>query len=43
MDPELGSRGGQGGGEAGTNRENSMETYTGPYGKQIASGNLLYD
>ena len=35
--------GGRGGGEAGTNGENSMETYTRPYGKQIASGNLLYD
>ena len=31
------------GGEAGTNGENSMETHTRPYGKQIASGNLLYD
>ena len=36
-------RGGRGGGEAGTNGENSMETHTQPYGKQIASGNLLYD
>ena len=41
-DPGLG-RGGRGGGEAGTNGENSMETHTRPYGKQIASGNLLYD
>ena len=29
--------------EGGTNRENSMKTYTLPYVKQIANGNLLYD
>ena len=28
--------------EGGTNGESSMETYTLPYVKQIASGNLLY-
>ena len=30
-------------GEGGTNGETSMETYTLPYVKYIASGNLLYD
>ena len=30
-------------GEGGMNGENSMEIPTPPYGKQIASGNLLYD
>ena len=30
-------------GEGGTNGENSIETYTLPCVKQIASGNLLYD
>ena len=29
--------------EGGTNGETSMETYTLPYVKQIASGNLMYD
>ena len=32
-----------GGGEGGMNWESSMETYTLPYIKQIASRNLLYD
>ena len=32
-----------GGAEAGTNRENSLETYILQYIKWIASGNLLYD
>jgi len=31
------------GGEGGMNGESSMEIYTLPYVKQIASGNLLYD
>ena len=30
-------------GESGMNGESSMETYTLPYVKQIANGNLLYD
>ena len=30
-------------GEGGTNSENSMQTYTLPYVKQIASGNVLCD
>ena len=30
-------------GEGGMNGESSMEISTPPYGKQIASGNLLYD
>ena len=30
-------------GEGGTNGESSTETYTLPYVKQIANGNLLYD
>ena len=30
-------------GEGGTNGESSLETYPLPHGKQIASGNLLYD
>ena len=30
-------------GEGGMNGENIMETYKLPYGKQKASGNLLYD
>ena len=34
---------GRGNTEGGTNGESSMETYTLPYVKQIASGNLLYD
>ena len=32
-----------GAGEGGMNGESSMKTYTLPYVKQIASGNLLYD
>ena len=36
--------GGHGGeGESGANWESSMEAYTLPYVKQIASGNVLYD
>ena len=34
---------GQGEGESGMNGESSMESYTLPYFKQIASGNLLYN
>ena len=30
-------------GEGGMNKESSIETYTSPCVKQIASGNLLYD
>ena len=30
-------------GEGGTNRERSIETYTLPYVKEIASGSLMYD